>query len=76
MQEATSETSAERLTAIRARIDAAARLARRPAEDIQLIAVSKTRSAEEIAPLIEQGQMAFGENRVQEAASKWPALKE
>ena len=76
MQEATSETSAERLTAIRARTDAAARLARRPAEDIQLIAVSKTRSAEEIAPLIEQGQMAFGENRVQEAASKWPALKE
>ena len=76
MQEATSETSADRLTAIRARIDAAARLARRPAEDIQLIAVSKTRSAEEIAPLIEQGQVAFGENRVQEAASKWPALKE
>jgi pyridoxal phosphate enzyme (YggS family) len=37
--------------------------------------VSKTRSAEDILPLIVQGQMAFGENRVQEAASKWPALK-
>ncbi len=75
MQEATPETSADRLTAIRTRMAAAARLAGRPAEDIALIAVSKTRSAEEIAPLIVQGQMLFGENRVQEAASKWPALK-
>ena len=75
MQEATPETSADRLTAIRARIAAAARLARRPTEDIALIAVSKTRSAEDILPLIVQGQMLFGENRVQEAASKWPALK-
>ena len=75
MQEATPETSPDRLTAIRTRIEAAARLARRPASDIQLIAVSKTRSAEDILPLIVQGQMAFGENRVQEAASKWPELK-
>ncbi|MFM9899114.1 YggS family pyridoxal phosphate-dependent enzyme [Sphingorhabdus sp.] len=76
MQEATPEKSADRLTAIRARMAAAAKLARRPSEDIHLIAVSKTRSVEEIAPLILQGQMLFGENRVQEAASKWPALKE
>lgn len=75
MQEATPETSPDRLTAIRTRIETAARLARRPATDIRLIAVSKTRSAEDILPLIVQGQMAFGENRVQEAASKWPALK-
>ena len=75
MQEATPETSADRLTAIRTRINAAAKLARRPAEDIHLIAVSKTRSAQDIAPLILEGQMLFGENRVQEAASKWPALK-
>ena len=75
MQEATPETSADRLTAIRTRIADAARLARRPADDIALIAVSKTRSAEDILPLIRQGQMLFGENRVQEAASKWPALK-
>lgn len=75
MQEATPEKSADRLTAICARIAAAARLARRPTEDIALIAVSKTRSAEDILPLIVQGQMLFGENRVQEAASKWPALK-
>jgi pyridoxal phosphate enzyme (YggS family) len=76
MQEATPETSADRLTAIRARMHAAAKLARRPGEDIHLIAVSKTRSAEDIAPLILEGQLLFGENRVQEAASKWPALKE
>ena len=76
MQEATPEKSADRLTAIRARMAAAAKLARRPSEDIQLIAVSKTRSVEDIAPLILQGQMLFGENRVQEATQKWPALKE
>ena len=76
MQEATPETSADRLTAIRTRMNAAAKLARRPGEDIHLIAVSKTRSAEDIAPLILEGQLLFGENRVQEAASKWPALKE
>ena len=76
MQEATPEKSADRLTAIRARMAAAAKLARRPSEEIHLIAVSKTRSVEDIAPLILQGQMLFGENRVQEAAQKWPALKE
>ena len=76
MQEATPEKSADRLTAIRARMAAAAKLARRPSEDIHLIAVSKTRSAEDLAPLILQGQMLFGENRVQEATQKWPALKE
>jgi pyridoxal phosphate enzyme (YggS family) len=76
MQEATPEKSADRLTAIRARMAAAAKLARRPSEDIQLIAVSKTRSVEDIAPLILQGQMLFGENRVQEAAQKWPVLKQ
>jgi len=76
MQEATPETSADRLTAIRTRVNAAAKLARRPADDIHLIAVSKTRSVEDIAPFILEGQTLFGENRVQEAASKWPALKE
>ena len=76
MQEATPEKSADRLTAIRARMAAAAKLARRPSEDIHLIAVSKTRSVEDILPLILQGQMLFGENRVQEAAQKWPVLKQ
>jgi pyridoxal phosphate enzyme (YggS family) len=76
MQEATPETPADRLTAIRTRMSAAAKLARRSAEDIHLIAVSKTRSVEDVAPIILAGQRLFGENRVQEAASKWPALKE
>ena len=76
MQEATPEKSADRLTAIRARMAAAAKLARSPSEDIHLIAVSKTRSVEDILPLILQGQMLFGENRVQEAAQKWPVLKQ
>jgi pyridoxal phosphate enzyme (YggS family) len=76
MQEATPETSAGPLAAIRERMAAAAKMARRAPEDIHLIAVSKTRAAEDIEPLIHEGQMLFGENRVQEAATKWPALKE
>lgn len=66
--------AAQRLAAVAARIDAAARRAGRSAGDITLIAVSKTHEAAAIAPLIAAGQRAFGENRVQEAAGKWPAL--
>jgi len=43
---------------------------------VSLVAVSKTHPAEAIAPLIAQGQRIFGENRVQEAQAKWPALRE
>lgn len=63
------------LADVRARIAAAARLARRT-DEITLIAVSKTHPADAIAPLIAAGQRVFGENRVQEAAEKWPALRE
>jgi pyridoxal phosphate enzyme (YggS family) len=42
---------------------------------VTLIAVSKTFGADEIRPVIEAGQRDFGENRVQEAQAKWPALK-
>ena len=66
---------AERLAEVRAGIARAAKLARRSAEQVTLIAVSKTYSAEAIVPLIEAGQRAFGENRVQEAQSKWPDLR-
>ena len=55
-------------------IAVAARIARREPTDVQLIAVSKGRSAEEIQELIAAGQRDFGENRVQEAFQKWPAL--
>lgn len=75
MDKATTDTAADRLTKINAEIEAAAKLARRSADDITLIAVSKTRSGEEIMPLLDAGHRVFGENRVQEAADKWPALK-
>jgi PLP dependent protein len=69
------EQPADRLAQIRARIDAAARLARREPADVTLVAVSKTHAADRIAPLIDAGQRVFGENRVQEAAAKWPGLR-
>lgn len=65
----------ERLTAVRDAIDRAARSAGRDGASIELIAVSKTWDADAIRPLIEAGQRSFGENRVAEAAAKFPALK-
>jgi PLP dependent protein len=53
----------------------AARAAGRAPEAVTLIAVSKTFDGPEIVPVIEAGQRVFGENRVQEAKGKWPALK-
>ena len=53
-----------------------AKLARRKVEEITLVAVSKTHPAEAIEPLLLEGQRHFGENRVQEAQGKWPALRE
>lgn len=67
--------AAERLAEVQANIAEAARRAQRKAEDIRLIAVSKTHDADAIRPLIAAGQRHFGENRVQEAAAKWPALR-
>jgi hypothetical protein len=57
-------------------IAAAAKLARRDPAEVTLIAVSKTRSAEEVEALIAAGQRDFGESRVQEALDKWPELIE
>ena len=48
--------------------------ARRERASVTLIAVSKTFTAEAIAPVIAAGQRVFGENRVQEAKAKWPGL--
>lgn len=58
------------------RIARTAQIAGRKADEVTLIAVSKTHPAERIAPLIAAGQRTFGENRVQEAAEKWPPLRE
>lgn len=68
--------AASRLQIIRDGIAQAARVARRSPEEVTLIAVSKTRSTEEIEALIEAGQRDFGESRVQEAEGKWPLLLE
>ncbi len=73
--EATTDSAAQRLAEIQAEIAAAAKLAGRKAADVTLIAVSKTRDAGQIQPVIAAGQRVFGENRVQEAADKWPALR-
>ena len=67
-------SAAERLATVREGIASAARLAGREPADVQLIAVSKQRSVDEIEELIAEGQRDFGESRVQEALAKWPTL--
>jgi len=67
-------SAAERRQRIVDEIAKAAMVARRDPASVQLIAVSKGRSGEEIEALIAAGQRDFGENRVQEALGKWPAL--
>lgn len=69
------DEAAERLEQVRTAIANAAQRAQRKASDINLIAVSKTHDAQAIRPLIAAGQRHFGENRVQEAAEKWPTLR-
>jgi len=69
------DDAAERLADVKAAIADAAKRAQRKPADICLIAVSKTHDADAIRPLIAAGQRHFGENRVQEAAAKWPALQ-
>ena len=69
-------SAADRRNRILDVVASAARIARRDLRDVQLIAVSKTRTAEEIEALIEAGQRDFGESRVQEALAKWPELLE
>jgi pyridoxal phosphate enzyme (YggS family) len=63
------------LAAVRARIAAAARAAGRDPGEIRLVAVSKTHDAAAVKIAIAAGQSLFGENRVQEAQAKFPALK-
>ncbi len=58
-----------------ARIAAAARAAGRDPKHVTLVAVSKTHPAEAVSAAIAAGQLCFGENRVQEAAAKFPALR-
>ena len=69
------ENAASRLANIRSNIARVCKPARRETADVTLIAVSKTHDAAAIQPLIDAGQRAFGENRVQEAQAKWPPLR-
>jgi pyridoxal phosphate enzyme (YggS family) len=66
---------ADRLAEVRLRIAAAARAAGRDPASVTLVAVSKTHGADRVGELLEVGHRVFGENRVQEAEEKFPALK-
>ena len=68
--------AAAALAAVRSRVRTAARDAGRRADDVRIVAVSKSLGAERIAPVLAAGQRAFGENRVQEAAAKWAPLRQ
>jgi pyridoxal phosphate enzyme (YggS family) len=67
--------AASRLKSVHHDIAQACASARRDPAEVTLVAVSKTFAADAIAPVLAAGQRVFGENRVQEAAAKWPALK-
>jgi pyridoxal phosphate enzyme (YggS family) len=75
--DAATDRSAVRanLAAVRARIAAAETQAARPAGCVTLVAVSKSQPQDRIVAALEAGQRVFGENRVQEAQRRWPALR-
>ncbi len=70
------ETAADRLHDVQERVARVLQHIGRPADSARLIAVSKTFDAAAIEPVIAAGQREFGENRVQEAMGKWPALRQ
>lgn len=65
-----------RLAHVRQDIESACLEAGRSPDSVRLIAISKTFAADAILPVLHEGQRVFGENRVQEARAKWPALRE
>jgi pyridoxal phosphate enzyme (YggS family) len=74
LNDSPGSAAADRLGVVKAAIARAAISVGRDPAAIELVAISKTWDAEAIAPLIAAGQRSFGENRVQEAEAKWPAL--
>lgn len=64
------------LAEIQARVASACDAAGRNPDDVTLIAVSKVQPNERVAEVLKQGHRVFGENKVQEAAGKWPAFRE
>ncbi len=67
---------AQNLAAVKTRLAAAAQIAGRDADAVTLVAVTKVHPAEPIRQALEAGHRVFGENRLQEAEAKWPALKQ
>jgi len=63
------------LTEVSHRLQEAERAAGRPEGSVRLIAVSKVQPEDRITAVLDQGHRLFGENRVQEAAGRWPALQ-
>ncbi len=61
---------------VNSRIEAALKASNRPSGSAKLVAVSKVQPHDRITAVLDQGQRLFGENRVQEAASRWPELRE
>jgi pyridoxal phosphate enzyme (YggS family) len=76
MEDTSEKIAAARLRELKAELSDLARRNARASGDIELIAVSKTHGADAIRPVLEAGHRVFGENRVQEAAEKWPALRQ
>lgn len=70
------DSAADKLADVKAEMAAAAQTAGRRADEVALLAVSKTKPVDEIEPFIAAGHRHFAENRVQEAAEKWPALQQ
>jgi pyridoxal phosphate enzyme (YggS family) len=68
--------AAARLQSVQQEIVAACKQAHREAASVTLVAVAKTFGTDAIMPVLTAGQRVFGENRVQEAKAKWPALRE
>jgi PLP dependent protein len=71
-----SDSISDNLRRVQDRIANAAIAAGRKPEDVTLVAVSKTKPVEAVRAALAAGQMVFGENRVQEAAAKFPALRQ
>ncbi len=67
---------ARNLAEVKGALEAALKEAGRPPHSVCVTAVSKTHGEDRILPVLEAGHRCFGENRVQEAAGKWPALKQ
>ena len=71
-----SQATQARLADVQRRIAVAAQANGRNPASVRLVAVGKTFGTEAITPVLEAGHRIFGENRVQEAQAKWPALRE